>query len=71
MWVLINGWCKPILGVPGHETKILQVKNGQKVDDFEPINPVKNNFEQKRIVIFEHTINHISFGYVCLPRPEY
>ena len=37
MWVLINALCKPSLGAPGHVTKILQAKGGQKVDDFEPI----------------------------------
>ena len=36
-WVIINGLCKPTLGAPGHMTKMLQAKNGQKVDDFEPI----------------------------------
>ena len=37
MCVLINALCKPSLGVPGHVTKILQAKSGQKVDNFEPI----------------------------------
>ena len=35
--MLIIALCKPSLGTLGHVTKILQAKNGQKVDDFEPI----------------------------------
>ena len=34
MWVLMNALCKLILGAPGHVTKILRAKNGQKVDNF-------------------------------------
>ena len=37
MCVLMNVLCKPSLEAPGHVTKILQAKSGQKVDDFEPI----------------------------------
>ena len=37
MCVLINALRKPSLGALGYKTKILQVKSGQKVDDFEPI----------------------------------
>ena len=33
----MNGLRKPSLGAPGHVTKMLQAKNGQKVDEFEPI----------------------------------
>ena len=28
------------------------------------------DIEEKWFVIFEHTINHLSFGYVCLPQLE-
>ena len=37
MWMLINALYKPSLGAPGHVTKILQVKNVQKFNEFEPI----------------------------------
>ena len=37
MWVLMNALSKPSLVTPGHVTKILQAKNGQKVDEFEPM----------------------------------
>ena len=54
-----------------HVTKILQVKSGQKVDDFEPIYLGNYDIDEKRFVISEHTINCLSFGYVRLPQPEY
>ena len=28
------------------------------------------NIDQKRFAVFEHTINHLSFGYVRLLQPE-
>ena len=34
----MNALCKPSLGAPGHVTKILQIENGQKVEEFNPIN---------------------------------
>ena len=37
MWVLMNTFCKPSLGMPCHVTKILQAENGQKLRKFEPI----------------------------------
>ena len=66
MWVLMNALCKPSLGVPGHVTKILLAENGQKVDEFEPITYILviTDIDEKWFVIFEHTINHLSFGYV-------
>ena len=33
----MNALCKPSLGALGYLTKILQIKNGQKVDEFESI----------------------------------
>ena len=33
----MSAFYKPSLGVPGHVTKILQAKNGQKVNRFEQI----------------------------------
>ena len=32
---------------------------------------VNTDFDEKRYVLFEHTINRLSFGYVCLPQPKY
>ena len=37
MWVLINALCKRSLGTYSLAIKILQAKNGQKVEQFEPI----------------------------------
>ena len=52
MWVLINVLCKLSLGAPGHVTKMLQVENGQKVDDFEPIHLGKYQLWWKMICGF-------------------
>ena len=68
----MNASCKPSLGAPSYSVKISQAENGQKVDDFEPICiSVNTDFDGKRFVIFEHAINRICFGNVCLPQPEY
>ena len=61
--MLLNASCKPSLGVPGHVTKFFQAKNGQKVEIA--------GIDEKWFVIFEHTTNHLSFGYVHLPQLEY
>ena len=71
MWVLINALCKPSLGVPGQLTKILLAENGQKVNEFEPIHLRNYRYWKKWFVIFEHTINHLSFDYARLPQLEY
>ena len=70
--MLKNTLCKPSLGAPSHVTKILQAKSGQKVDDFEPIY-LRNytDIDEKWFVIFEHTINWLSFEYDNLPHLEY
>ena len=70
MQVLINALSKPSLGAPGHATKILQAENGQKVDEFEPIYPVITDIDEKWFVMFEHAINHPSFGYARLHQLE-
>ena len=36
-WVLMNALFKTSLGVPGQVTKMLQAKNGQKLDKFNAI----------------------------------
>ena len=74
MWVLINSLCKPSLGAPDLMTKILQAKNGQKVDNFEPMYiyiSVITDIDEKWFVIFEHTINCLFVSYVRLPQLEY
>ena len=56
-------------GAPGHVTRISEGENRQKVDKFEPgISVTTNIDEEKRFVVFEHTINHFSFCCVHLPR---
>ena len=53
-------------GAPGHVTKMLQAENGQKMDDFKQYISVNTDFDGKWFVLFEHTINCLSFGYVRL-----
>ena len=71
MCVLISALCKPSLGAPGHVTNILQLKNGQKVTILNRYISVITGIDEKWFVIFEHTINCLSFGYVHLPQLEY
>ena len=68
MWVLMNALCKPSLGAIGHVTKILQTK---KLTILNPYISVIIDIDEKWLVILEHTINHLSFGYVRLPQAEY
>ena len=49
--------------------KILLVKNGLEVDKLEPMYPINiliTDIHEKWFVIFEHSINHLFFGYVHL-----
>ena len=71
MWVLMNTLCKPSLGAPSHVNKILQAKNRKKVDKFEPIYLEITDIDGEWFVVFEHTINHLSFGYVRFSQLEY
>ena len=49
----------------------LQAENGQKLTNMNQYILIIANINKKWFVIFEHTINHLSFGYVRLPQPEY
>ena len=68
MWVPMNAVCKPSLGAPGHVIKILRAENGQKLTNLNRYISVITYLDEKWFVVFEHTINHLSFGYVCLPQ---
>ena len=52
------------LEAPGHVTKILRAKNGQKVGNFNRYISIITDIDEKWFVIFEHTINCLFFGYV-------
>ena len=67
MWELINALYKPGLRACGHVTIILLAGNGQKVDELNRCISVITDIHEKWFVVFEHTINHLSFGYVRLP----
>ena len=68
--MLVNASCKPSLGEPGRANKMLQAENGQKVDKFESIYlfPIVTDIDEKWTLVFEHAINHLSFGYFRLPQ---
>ena len=68
--MLINSVCKPSLGEPGNVTKILQAKMGKKLTSLNRYILVITDIDEKWFVIFEHTINHLSFGYARLPQLE-
>ena len=71
MWVLIKALYKRCLGAPGHVTKILQAKNGQIMEILNRYISVITDIDETWFVIFEYTINYLSFGYVRLPQHEY
>ena len=54
-------------------TKILQARNKQKLNEFEPTVYISviTDINKKWFVIFELTINHLSFGYGRLLQLEY
>ena len=56
------------LGAPGHVTKLLQDK---KLTNLNQYILVITDIDEKCFVVFEHTINHLSFGYVRLFQLEY
>ena len=43
---------------------------GKKLTSWNRIISMITNIDEKRSVVFEHTINHLSFGYVRLPQLE-
>ena len=49
----------------------LQAENGQKLTNLNQYILIITNINKKLFVIFEHTINHLSFGYVRLSQFEY
>ena len=59
----MNALHKPSLQAFGPVTNILKVENGQKLDEFEPVYVGNYRYWCKLFVIFEHTINRLSFGY--------
>ena len=67
----MNALCKSSLGALGHVIKILPAKNGYKVDEFEPIYLINSNIDEKWFLVFERTINHLSFGNVRLLQLDY
>ena len=71
MWVLMNALRKPSLGAPGHGPKFYRPKMGNKLTNLNRYISVITDIGEKWFVVFEHTINHLSFGYACLPQFEY
>ena len=67
----MNALYKPTLEASSHVTEIVQAENGQKVHDFQSIYLGNTDIDTKLFVIFEHTFNHLSFGYVRSPHLEY
>ena len=71
MWALMNALCKSSLGAHSHVTKLLQAENGKKLtSSYQYYISVITDINEKWFVVFEHTINHLSFGYVSLPQLE-
>ena len=66
----MNALCKPSLETPSHMIKTLQAENGIKLTSLNRYISVITDIDKKWFVIFEHTTNHLSFGYVCLHQLE-
>ena len=64
----MNALCKLSLGARGHGTKMLQAEIEQRVDEFNQYISLITDRDEKWFVIFEHIIDHLSFGYVRLPQ---
>ena len=58
-------------GVRSHFCKILHLENGQKVNNLNQYISIIIDIDEKWFLIFEHTINYLSFGYGHLPQLEY
>ena len=71
MWVLEKGLSKPSLGAPGRVAKFYRPKMGKNLTNLNRYISVITDIEEKRFVIFEYTVNHLSVDYVCLPQLEY
>ena len=71
MWVLTNASCKPSLGAPRHVSKFYRPKMGKNWTILNRYISVITNIDEKWLVIFQHTINCLSLGYVRLPQLEY
>ena len=64
--MLMEALCIPSLGVYCHVTGILHAENGQKVENLNRLISISTDIEEKKFVIFEQTINHLSCGYAFL-----
>ena len=71
MCVLVNALCKPSFGAPVTWPKFYRPKVGRKWTILNRYISVITDIDEKWSVIFEHTINWLSFGYVHLPQPDY
>ena len=70
MWILTNGLCKPSLEIYINIIKFYTPKMGKKLTSSNRYISIITDIDDKWFVVFEHTINHLSFGYVCLPQLE-
>ena len=66
MWVLINALCKPSLEAPGDQNF-----SGRKSSNLNGYISVITDIDEKWFVVFEQTINHLSFDYIRLLKLEY
>ena len=60
-----------VWGCPVTWPKFYAPKMGRKWMILNQYISVITDIDEKWFVIFEHTINHLSLGYVCLPQLEY
>ena len=66
--VHMNAFCKPSLGRQVTWPKFYRPKIGKKLTSLNRYILIISDIDEKWFVVFEHSINHLSFGYVHLPQ---
>ena len=60
-----------VWGCPLRDQNIYRPKMGKKLTNLNQYITAITDTDEKWFMIFEHTINHLSFAYVRLPQPKY
>ena len=74
VWKQFGNRCvmqRDIWGSRSRDQNFASPKVGKKLKNLNQYISAVINIDEKRFMIFEHTINHLSFGYVRLSQLEY
>ena len=67
LWML---YANRVWGARSRDQNFTRPKMGKKVTSLNRYISVITDIDEKIFAVFEHTINRLSFGYVCLPQLE-